>query len=145
MTRKKEIQKELEELSPSLAKLKTASQQDKNKIPEGYFETLGAKVESQIFDEGIVKKENKSRVIKLWWFTGVAVAASIALFVLTNTSKVEISYPELETLSANEQLVIEELDAYDMEYLLEAELIEDDIDAEELLIEENNLEDLINI
>jgi hypothetical protein len=145
MTRKKEIQKELEELAPSLAKLKTASQQNSTEIPEGYFENLSAKVESQIFDEGIVKKENKSRVIKLWWFTGVAVAASISLFVLTNTSKVEISYPELETLSANEQLVIEELDAYDMEYLLEAELIEDDIDAEELLIEENHLEDLINI
>jgi hypothetical protein len=145
MTRKNEIQKELEELAPSLAKLKTASQQDRKKIPEGYFESLNAKVESQIFDDGIAKKENKTRVVKLWWFAGAAVAASIALFVLTNTSKVDISYPELESLSANEKLVMDELDAYEMEYLLEVESIEEEIDAEELLLEENNLEDLINI
>ena len=145
MTRKNEIQKELKELAPCLAKLKTASQQNSAEKPEGYFENLSAKVESQIFEAGVAEKENKSRIVKLWWFTGAAIAASIALFVLANTSKVDISYPELESLSANEKLVMDELDTYEMEYLLEVESIEEEIDAEELLLEENNLEDLINI
>ena len=145
MTRKNEIHKELEQLSPSLAKLKAASQNNSRELPEGYFETLSAVVESQIFDKGTVEKENNSKVLKLWWYAGVAVAASVALFFLTNTSRVEVEYPKLETLSMNEQIVVDELDLYDLEYLLDEETYTQEIDAENILLEENNLEDLINI
>ena len=145
MTRKNEIHKELEQLSPSLAKLKAASQNNSRELPEGYFETLSAVVESQIFDKGTVEKENNSKVLKLWWYAGVAVAASVALFFLTNTSRVEVEYPKLETLSINEQIVVDELDLYDLEYLLDEETYTHDIDVENILLEENNLEDLINI
>ena len=145
MTRKNEIRNELEQLSPSLAKLKAASQNNSRELPEGYFEILSATVESQIFDKGTVEKENNSKVLKLWWYAGVAVAASVALFFLTNTSRVEVEYPKLETLSMNEQIVVDELDLYDLEYLLDEETYTQEIDAENILLEENNLEDLINI
>ena len=145
MTRKNEIRNELEQLSPSLAKLKAASQNNSRELPQGYFEILSATVESQIFEKVTVEKENNSKVLKLWWYAGVAVAASVALFFLTNTSRVEVEYPKLETLSMNEQIVVDELDLYDLEYLLDEETYTQEIDAENILLEENNLEDLINI
>lgn len=145
MTRKNEIRNELEQLSPSLAKLKAASQNNSRELPQGYFEILSATVESQIFEKVTVEKENNSKVLKLWWYAGVAVAASVALFFLTNTSRVEVEYPKLETLSINEQIVVDELDLYDLEYLLDEETYTHDIDVENILLEENNLEDLINI
>ncbi|MFY0672518.1 MAG: hypothetical protein JXQ87_03910 [Bacteroidia bacterium] len=145
MTRKNEIQKELENLSPSLAKLKSAGQKEHSMLPDGYFESLSEIVESKIFDEQVIVKQQKSKIVKLWWFAGAAIAACVALFFLTNTSNLSIEYPQLEPLTLNEQLVVEELDVFDMEYLLELESYTEEIDAEDLLLDENNLEDLINI
>ncbi len=143
MSNKNEIRNELEGLSPRLAALKGKQVITSEKVDDSYFDELQLLVESQLFDQEDVKAENKKRSIRLWIYSSIAVAASITLFFLTRNSQ-QIQFPEFE-VNSQELLVMEEIDAFEMEYLIELDPYTDEIEAEELLLEENNLEELLNI
>ena len=131
-----EIKDELKELAPFLARLKKSDGQQE--VPDGYFDAL----ENRLSDKLLAQKNEKSRVLRLWTYTGIAVAASIALFFLTN-SPLTLEYPETTPMSSEELLVMDQFDALELEYYLVAD--DESIDAESLLLEEDNLEELLNI
>jgi len=143
MAQQDDIKKELEGLAPKLASLKR-SKADAG-IPEGYFEQLEGEISEKVFPS--VEKVNQGRVVKLWTYTSIAVAACIALFFLTRQPAQIIEYPSIDPLSDAEEFMMETFETEDLEMFYSASLEDTttNIDAESILIEENHLEELLNI
>lgn len=72
------------------------------------------------------------------------VAASIALFLLTRVPVPDVNYPQEPELTAAELFYMDEFETDELEGLLSAYEAEE-FDAESILLEETDLEDLLNI
>lgn len=137
MPDKNEIQNELRNKAPMLADLK--GKLDRPEVPEGYFESLEDRLSNKVFES---KKGNK--VHRLWWYGSVAVAASIALFFLFRVPTA-ISTDDPIEMSDSELVLLDQMDALELEYFLVNEEDLESFDPESLLLEEDHLEELLNI
>jgi len=139
MARKQEIKEEIEGIAPRLASL--SGNDVSEQVPEGYFSELGDQLNDRLFS---IERENDSRVRKLWTLTGLLAAASIALFMLTRVPVPDVNYPQEPELTATELFYMDEFETDELEGLLSAYEAEE-FDAESILLEETDLEDLLNI
>ena len=141
MPERDNIEKELKDKSDFLYQLKKRQPLSDEDLPDGYFNDLESRLNNELFVKPVVE-ENKTRIKRLFWYSSIAVAASIALFFLTRTTD-NIIYPTLD-LAQEEEIIMEEIGVYDLIDLAEMEYMSDDIDAETILLEEN-IEELLNI
>lgn len=140
MSEKQNIQEELKGKSSILFKLKNSVDESMD-LPDGYFENLEDKLIDDLFSNKL-EEENKSRVKKLYWYSAIAIAASFALYFLTNQG-VAVNYPQME-YSQTEAYLMDEIGSFEMTEFAEYETYTEEIDAESILLEED-LEDLLNI
>ncbi|MGB0430298.1 MAG: hypothetical protein ACPGLV_07475, partial [Bacteroidia bacterium] len=101
MANKHEIEKELEALSPNLAKLKKLANKQTGNVPDGYFKNLENELEAKLFAKETIQNKTSSskKTVKMSLYGVLAIAASIALFFMFK--KPIVQYPELN-VSANE-------------------------------------------
>jgi len=142
MSSKEEIQNELEGFSPTLAKIKSSFEQNSIDLPDDYFSNLQANLQEQLFDN---EHDNSGKIKKLWKYFALAAAACVAIFVITRNPVENLAFPQLEELSSNELFLFETVETDDMEAFLEAGNYSEAIDAESILLEEDNLEELLNM
>lgn len=139
MPNKNEIKDELKDLAPMLGQLK--ARPNHQELPDGYFDSLEQRLSTKLLHE----KPTKTRMRRLWSYSGIAVAASIALFFLTRNPVVNTENPVIEALSSEEALVMDQFDVLELEYYLAWDEEQESLDVESLLLEEDNLEELLNI
>ena len=128
MKEKEKIHKELEQLAPLLAKHKDKS--SPFKVPEGYFDTLEAKVLEQVSSE---EPKRSATIIRPLYFWLTSAAAIILLVV--GMSVLFQSENHSENLLAD--ISVEEIDRYISDNLHE-------FDEDLLLESSSNLSDLKN-
>lgn len=125
-------------------KLEDLNKNKKNKIPEGYFESLPDQVLNKI-----TKEEKKSSVIQLnyYWSVAVSIAILIASAFLSNIFDTPKNHDNQKTSVKTEEFnYYEYVDLYisDFEAI---ELLEEDQDSEinEYLLEESEVEQIIEL
>ncbi|MBI1183367.1 hypothetical protein GC194_03800 [bacterium] len=140
MDNKQHIADELKELSPLLSQMKSREGVGFNDLPTGYFERTKSELKNEL-----LSGQNRKPYQK-WGYLFAAIAAALALvWLVKSQQKDQLSYPPMAGLTENEALVIDEMDSYDMEFLLTEQEYIAPAEAEELLLQENHLEDLLNL
>jgi hypothetical protein len=135
MENKKQIQEELERLSPLLASLKQQEQDALSSLPPGYFDALPNQVLARIRAEN-GSASPPARPLQLRWHRQLAyaagLAAAIALFAIGAYRYWHSSPASGEPLAALENLdqeglqryVNDHIEAFDLELILEALVVE---------------------
>lgn len=80
--KKKEVNKELENIAPFLAELKARSKGTDDTVPEGYFDDFRANFFDKISKESKDITSKEVKLISLSW-RSLAVAASVAVLVIS--------------------------------------------------------------
>lgn len=80
--KKKEVNKELEDIAPILAELKARSKGTGHNVPEGYFENFRANFFDKVKEESEDIPSKEAKLIRLPW-RSLAVAASVAVLVIS--------------------------------------------------------------
>jgi len=135
----KEIQKELDELSPKLAGI---SKKHPYTVPEGYFESLSNRAAEIAQDH---KVQRQPIIRKLISARNVAVAASITLIAITfwmNNFNEETGQKDIATIEATVDEMIAYLEDESSEGFDEYELVEELLDIDEMIAVEEDIDDL---
>lgn len=150
MKEKENIQKELEQLAPLLAKHK--SKPNPFKMPSGYFDILETQVLEQVSSETPKSSTTKIRSLS-FWLTNAAAVILLAIGVSFLLQPTTNSDNLLADISAEEidRYISDNLDEFDEELLFEentteSEIKNTDFSEEEInLYLEENLEELEDI
>ncbi len=117
MKNREEIQKELQELSPFLAKLKAQEQQPE--VPENYFHTLPNQIWEQIKLEPASQRVAKQLSIWERFLTGLQillqprVAVSLATFAVLITASIFLLQPKMDApMAISGDLTAEDITDY---------------------------------
>lgn len=135
MDSREELKRELKSLGSSLP---AEPKQSFVKPNEGYLKNLKAEIERK-------RKRTTfwSRPVQVITAAAATLAFAIWLFS-TQTSESSINYPsEMASFSETEVFVLTEVEVSELELLLSEE--SENIEAEEILLQEENLEELLNI
>jgi len=134
----KEIQEELEELSPKLAKI---SKQHPYTVPESYFDTLSDQASQMARDLGVQRIAVIRRLITV---RNVAVAASIAIIAMLiwmNNFDKENGHEVLASNDVSVDEMIEYLEEESSAGLDEYDLVEELVGIEPVVVVEETLDE----